>query len=135
MPHHPSLKQKNLSAPAILAGTMVLGIGLFVFGNIKDLIFGSPLRVEIVPDGTTLSEGFLPITGVAEHARTVSVNGRTLFIDREGNFSDGIILSPGYNVVEVALQNQFGKQTVRTYHLVFDGSSAVASASQAPETY
>lgn len=129
------MKKKHISLAAGLTVLLMLGIFVFVLGNMKDLLLGSSLTIDIAPDGTTLSDGFLPLSGKARHARAVLVNGRTLFIDRDGNFSDGIILSPGYNVVEFALRNQFGKQTTRTYHLVLDQSSTVASVRALPERY
>ncbi len=129
------MKTKPISlAPALTVG-LVIAVCVFAFGNMRDLLFGSPLSVRIAPDGTTLSDGFLPVSGKAKHARSVSVNGRPLAIDREGHFSDGVILSPGYNVVEVALQNQFGKQKVKIYRLVLDQTSTVASAREEPARY
>lgn len=129
------MKTKNITLAAGLTVLGMLGIFVFIFGNMKDLLLGSPLTVAIAKDGTTLSDEFLPVTGTAKHARTVLINGRPLFIDRAGNFSDGIILSPGYNVVEIALENQFGKYTTHTYRLVLDPSSTVASAPATHEQY
>ncbi|MCC6198934.1 hypothetical protein IT401_01865 [Candidatus Nomurabacteria bacterium] len=126
---------KQFPAPlTLLIGLFVFSIGVFTIRNSRDILFGTPLSVQIASDGTTLNDGFLPFSGNAGHARTLSVNGRPLTIDREGNFSDGLLLSPGYNVVEVASENQFGKQSVRTYHLVFDQEHSVARALD-KETY
>ncbi len=118
--------KKQISFVTGIVGVVIVAIVVFVLGNAKDVFFGSPLSVTTVKDGATLVDGFLPIHGVARHAKNISVNGRSLFIDREGNFADGVILSPGYNVVEVALLDQFGKQKVKTYHLVLDHTNTIA---------
>jgi hypothetical protein len=122
------MKQNHITLVAALIGLAVVLVLCFIFGNIRDLLLGAPLSIHTVSDGTTLTNGFLPITGNARHARTVSINGRPVAIDRSGNFADGVLLSPGYNVVEVALRDQFGKEKVKTYHLVLNNTDTVASA-------
>lgn len=122
------MNHKKITIVAALTGLAVILVLGFVFGNIRDVIFGAPLSIHTVSDGTTLSNGFLPISGNAQHARTVSINGRPITIDRSGDFTDGVLLSPGYNVVEVALRDQFGKEKVRTYHLVLDETGTDAAA-------
>jgi hypothetical protein len=123
-----TLNHKKITMVAALSGLAVILVLGFVFGNIRDVIFGAPLSIDTVSDGTTLSSGFLPISGNAQHARTVSINGRPIVIDRNGNFTDGVLLSPGYNVVEIALRDQFGKEKVKTYHLVLDQNGTDAAA-------
>lgn len=108
-----------------IGGIAVLG---FVSFNMRDILFGTPLVIHTAQDGDTLSEEFLPVTGKARHAETVRINGRNVFTDRDGNFADGVILSPGYNVVEVTLRDQFGKERVKTYRLVLEEQEAVAQS-------
>jgi hypothetical protein len=123
-----TIKHKKITTVALTTGLGIVLVLGFVFGNIKDLLFGAPLSIHTVADGTTLSEGFLPVSGNARHAKSVSINGREVAIDRSGNFVDGVLLSPGYNVVEVALRDQFGKQKVKAYHLVLSETDTVAAA-------
>lgn len=124
-----SMKPQLKLAPATIGiGLLIASFIAFTVLNSRDILFGTPLSVDIAADGTTLGDGFLPLSGNAGHARSLSVNGRALSTDRDGNFSDGIILSPGYNVVEIVSANQFGKETVRTYHLVFTPEHSVARA-------
>lgn len=119
-------QSKKVSVTAALLALAVIGILCFVFSNMRDMLLGTPLSVATATDGTTLSDGFLPITGNARHARSVSINGRNVSIDRDGKFVDGVLLSPGYNVVEIASRDQFGKEERKTYHLVLDETHAVA---------
>jgi hypothetical protein len=62
----------------------------------------------------------------------MTINGRIISIDRQGNFSDGVILSPGYNIVEVAQKDQFGKEKKQTYHWVASPSLTVAQNDTSP---
>lgn len=110
-----------MATPFIQKTFLVLGICSitgFVLYNIKDMIIGAPLSVRMVKDGTTVADPFLPITGNAKHAKQVHINGRPVTIDQEGNFSDGVILSPGYNVVTISQKDKFGNQKEKVVRLV-----------------
>ena len=134
MTKHTRLSQR-VSLPQAIFAVVLVGLFGFVYFNMKDLIFGAPLVIKTAQDGATLSEGLLPIHGTARHARTVLINGRSIFTDREGNFADGVVLSPGYNVVEVTLRDQFGKEKVKTYHLVYETSETVAQSNEGTVHY
>jgi hypothetical protein len=124
---------KRINVRTALLAAVVLSIAALIIFNVRDVVLGTPLKVVSATDGATLEDTFLPIVGVAPHARELSINGRSVFIDRSGNFDDGVILSPGYNIVEVALKDRFGKQTMKTYHVVVEEREAVAQTT--PSTY
>lgn len=113
-------KIKDLNIKKI--SLFLLGMGIFVLVgyNAKDLIFGAPLKIVTAVDGSTVYDMFLPIKGVSSHARELSINGRLIGVDKEGAFADGVLLSPGYNVVEVALRDQFGNKKVKQYRIVVE---------------
>lgn len=111
-------KIKNLGIRKMVFYSLVLAVFALALYNAKDLIFGIPLKISIASDGSKVYDTYLPINGISKHAKDIAINGRSIGIDREGVFTDGIILSPGYNVVEVAIKDQFGKEKVRQYRIV-----------------
>jgi hypothetical protein len=56
------------------------------------------------------------------------INGRTVAMDKSGAFSDGALLSPGYNIVEISQVDRFGKEKRKIIHLVAQPSASVATA-------
>lgn len=119
-------RSNTFPIPKFLITAAILGVFALVLYNMRDLVIGTPLEVVAAQDGATLDSTFLPLSGVARHARELLINGRTVAIDRSGNFTDAIILSPGYNIVEVALKDRFGNTETRTYHWVVEVPSSVA---------
>lgn len=119
-----------------LKSGMFLTLGILVVAlvgyNMRDRILGTPLIVSTAKNGTTLTTPFLPISGTARHARTLSINGRAVTVDRHGAFADEVVLSPGYNIVEVSLTDQFGGQKTKTYQIVVDPTEAVATVEHTP---
>ena len=123
---------KKITLITILTGALVLGFLGLVLYNMKDLLFGTPLVVNAVADGSTINDAYVPITGSAVHATQITINGRPIGTDAKGDFSDGVILSPGYNIVEVAETDQFGKEKTKTYHWVDSPAPAVADNDASP---
>lgn len=120
----------RMTSPITLkVGLLALGgialVGLIVL-NMHDSIFGTPLTIRSVPDGSTTTSMFFPIEGTARHARELRINGRPVTMNRDGSFKDEVVLSPGYNIVEVALRDQFDNQKVKTYHVVLNPTATVA---------
>ncbi len=111
----------------IIYTSLLLVLGL-VFYDTKDLIVGAPLSVVTASDGATVANSFLPISGNAHHASALQINGRTVALDKNGSFSDGALLSPGYNIVEVTTVDRFGKEKRKVFHLVAEPSTSVATA-------
>ncbi len=108
----------KLTPQTIIGSLGMLGILVFIAYNVRDIVIGAPLSVRMVKDGATVADPYLPISGNARHAQQVHINGRQIPIDQEGNFSDGIILSPGYNVVTITQKDRFGNQKEKVVHLV-----------------
>lgn len=121
MMNKPTIKQSLF----ILA---VIAVFSVVFYNTKDLFLGAPLSINTVPDGATVTDSFLPISGSAKHYSSVEINGRAIGLDKNGKFADGVVLSPGYNVVEINEKDRFGKEKRKMFHLVAQPSSSVATS-------
>lgn len=120
------MKIPNLQKIIIFFGAVAV-IGL-IFYNTKDLFLGAPLSIVTVKDGATVTDSFLPISGIAKHSSSVAINGRVVAVAKNGSFADGVVLSPGYNIIEIAEQDRFGKEKYKVLHLVAEPTSEVATS-------
>ena len=119
---------KSISIKKVIGfSSLILVLGL-IFYNTKDLILGAPFHIDTVDDGTTVSDSFLPISGSARHASILEINGRRIALDQDGLFSDGTLLSPGYNIVEVVTVDRFGREKRKAFHIVAEPSVSVATS-------
>ena len=67
------------------------------------------------------------IKGKAKNATYITINGREIFIDKDGSFSEPIALIPGFSVITIDTQDKFGKSKEKKFELVYkEGSPAVA---------
>jgi hypothetical protein len=61
----------------------------------------------------------IEIRGVAKNTSKITLNGRSLLIDPEGDFREKILLAEGYNVFSIVLQDRFGRERTEKLELVF----------------
>jgi len=112
-----------------LISILFLFIVVYAFFRSKDLLFG--VKIEnvniIVPEALLLENSISKasgtnirnITGIAKNAIKLTLNGREISIDQEGNFNETIILLPGYNIIDIKAQDKFGHIDEKNYQLMY----------------
>jgi hypothetical protein len=95
----------------------VTGYTLF---QAQNLIVGPVITLN-VPQGNIPSEVTL-IKGSAKNISFITFNGRQIYTDKEGQFSEKVLLSQGFNVVKVTGQDRFGRTVDKTLELVLKES-------------
>lgn len=93
-------------------------IFIYAFFISKDLIFGVKIKNVSIADGTTVRENIVKINGNARNAINLTLDGREISVDQQGNFSETIALSPGYNVVSIRAKDKFGDIDEKNYKLI-----------------
>lgn len=85
----------------------------------KDLIFGIKIREVNLSDGAVFTENIVKLSGNAKNAIKLTLNGREISIDQEGNFGETIALLPGYNIVTIKAEDKFGYVDEKNYKLIY----------------
>jgi len=63
------------------------------------------------------------IKGVADKATYITLNGREIFIDKEGNFKESIAVLPGFSVITINARDKFGKTAEQKFEIVRAGDA------------
>lgn len=124
------LKEKNIKwwvgrSACIL---LFIFIAIFVYAKMNFIWRGVGIEAEIAQ-----SEGskIATIRGKAEKAIQLTINGREIFIDQAGNFTETISPLPGYSVITLFAKDKFGKTAEKKFELFtkeeVDDASAIAS--------
>ena len=77
--------------------------------RITPIMRGVVIKTQL-PESEEMAMNAIMLTGKANHARTLSVNGRPILIDPSGNFNDELILAPGMNKIQILAEDVRGKQ-------------------------
>lgn len=101
---------------SILIALIILGWYLYfetrTFTRGPEIIFFEPSENSVVVDPLTT------VVGRAPNASHITLNGREIFIDTEGNFEETLLLTPGYTIIEVAVRDRFDRTATSTLTLV-----------------
>ncbi len=93
----------------------------------RGIIEGPTITLTGLEDGDTLSSRIVPITGVAKRAKSLTLDGREIFVDLSGNFNEKLLLYPGYNIIELVAKDADGREAKETLRVVWSGTSSPAS--------
>lgn len=98
----------------------IIGFGLY---QSYDLIFGVKIKNVNLTDGATYTTPAIDVTGTAKNAKLLTLNGREISVDKDGNFKETIALLPGYNIVSIKATDKFKNVDEKDFRLI--GESAV----------
>jgi hypothetical protein len=108
----------------IIAGVVILFL-LFVYGifQARNLIKGPELLIISPQTGASTAEQVAHITGSAKHISFISLNGRQIFVDPQGNFNEELLLLPGYNLWTISAQDSFNRTISKKIEIMYTGTT------------
>jgi len=94
----------------------------YSFIKMKDVFNGVQLQTKIDLTQSSIAT----ITGKAKHATQLTLNGREIFIDKDGNFSEPVALPPGFSIMTISALDKFGKTSEKKFEVVYKENNQVA---------
>jgi len=113
---------EKISAKTVVVAFIVLIIFTYSFFKFKNLIYGPEITLFSPQDGSSLKNELIRVKGRAERITQISLNGRKIFTDEEGNFEEPLLLSSGYNFFELRAKDKFGREISKKLQLVYEKS-------------
>ncbi len=95
---------------------LIVSYAIFVS---RDLLLGVKIKDVNLVDGSTFSESVIKINGNARNAISLTLNGREISINEEGDFEETIALLSGYNIISLRAQDKFGQTDEKNYKLIY----------------
>jgi uncharacterized SAM-binding protein YcdF (DUF218 family) len=99
-------------------------VGFFAYMKMSFLIKGVQIEATIERSNTS---SLATIKGKAQNATFISLNGREIYIDRDGSFSEPIALISGLSVITIDTQDKFGKSKEKKFQLVYKESEGTVA--------
>ena len=113
--------QEKLPPLKILIGlTLAIIILFYSLYEAHDLIFGPVLIVNSPSDGQTIKDPLISIKGQTQRIAKIFMNGRQIFTHNDGSFDEPLLLGYGYNIIEVKVQDQFGREISKTMRIMLN---------------
>lgn len=111
-------KTKRYIKIAIIA-IVVLSILGYAYSTTEALLHGATITVISPENGATVHHSPIVIKANVENAATITLNGRTVFSNGEGEIIEREMLNTGYNIIVLQAKNRFGQSTEKTIELVY----------------
>jgi len=88
------------------------------------LELASKMPADIKLDSLTLdlANKKIEITGIAKNAIDLTLDGREISVDQQGDFDETIALLPGYNIINIKAKDKFGNVDDKNYQLMYKGN-------------
>ena len=112
----------NRNAASLLRISLISLLGLVIVGyslfQAKKLISGPIIDVFSPQNGATYSQTLIEVVGRAQNAAYLNLDDRPIFTDKDGKFSEKLLLSPGYNIIKLDAHDKFKKYTEKKLQVI-----------------
>jgi hypothetical protein len=109
---------KSTMRGLIVAGVLLILGGYSLF-EARGIIIGPTIEITEPKNGESLNESLTTIEGRAKHVSFISMNDHPITVDESGDFSEKLLLSPGYNIIKLKVVDRFGREKVSFLELLF----------------
>jgi hypothetical protein len=100
----------------IISLIILFGYGIFELWGYMN---GPKLTIISPINGSAVSESLVSIAGKTKNAQKITLNRRDIDRNENGDFSEEILLSYGYNILELAVEDRFGKRDSEILQIVY----------------
>ena len=99
---------------------VVLGVlfVLYCLFQARFLILGPQVWIETPTDGLVVSDPVLVVSGTAKNTAWISLNDRQIFTNKEGWWSEKLILGEGLSIMTVRVRDRFGREKAKSVRVV-----------------
>lgn len=92
---------------------LVLSLGYIAFEG-RNILSGPSLVITSPTKGFVSTDGFVTVSGHAVRVTGTWLNGKPLVRDKNGTFSETLVLPPGGSILTIRANDQFGRKLTRT---------------------
>jgi hypothetical protein len=114
-----NIKNKNIKWWTGIISCVALFSIIMIFGYEKMHFIWKGVEIK----ATIKQENNSPlakVSGSASKAIYLTLNGREIFVDTDGNFSESIAVLPGFSVVTLDAKDKFGKTAEKKFEVVYE---------------
>ena len=106
-------------ATAIIALAVVGG---YAYYRSSDFLKGPIVEITSPQNGTTATSSIITVSGTTRNISAITMDGRKIYIDENGNFSEKLLLHPGYNIITVRVRDRFDREARQAVEVVYTPS-------------
>ncbi len=110
-----NLKKTLGTATVTILFVTVLG---YSYSRTKDFLEGPVLKISEPSNGALLASALISVKGTSKNLAFLNLDGKKIFTDKEGNWTEKLLLHPGLNIIETQATDRFGRETKQTLRIM-----------------
>lgn len=102
----------------LIISSVVLLVSYGIF-NARNLLIGPTIEIFSPLNDSETNSNVLEVKGLAKNISFISLNEKPIFVSPDGFFDEKLLLSPGFNIIEVKAKDRFRqeeKEVIRVYY-------------------
>lgn len=118
--------------PKLIAGVSIvvlvaIGLGMYAYFQSREYFRGPVLTVTEPINGSLSTTSLVVVMGSARNASFLTLNGRPIFTDEQGRFTESLLLQNGYNIMTLEAKDRFGHSAEKRIELVYKPTTTSSS--------
>ena len=106
---------------------VLIGMGIAIvvgysYFALEGYVRGPRIVITTPQSGLSTTTAWITVAGRTIHTSTLTLNGATTSPDLAGNFSESLLLAPGYNIMKVAAADRYGRTVEKTIEMTLTES-------------
>jgi hypothetical protein len=114
-----NIKNKNIKWWIGIISCIVLFSIIMIFGYEKMCFIWKGIEIKATIKQANNSP-LATVSGNASKATYLVLNGREIFIDKDGNFAESIVVLPGFSIVTLNARDKFGKTAEKKFEVFYE---------------
>lgn len=107
----PTIFRRHFSLGTLLYGGILLAaislLALYALFQARHVILGPQITLQ--PDTYDGVSATVLLHGTAENIVSLTLNGRAIYTDDQGNFDEELVLPVGYTVITLTAEDRYGR--------------------------
>ncbi len=93
-------------------------VGSYALFQASDFIRGPVLVITSPQNGTLFTDPVFVLEGTTKNISFMYINGAQTFVNEDGEFSEKLLLSEGYNIMTVRVTDRFNREALEELHYI-----------------
>lgn len=106
----------------IILAVFFVALAGYAYYEIRGLLSGPAIQID--NRVMEVHDPFITIEGSAKRIASLSMNGKTIPVTEDGSFSEGYLLTTGYNRIVLEARDRYGNATARELEIVYTPSAS-----------
>jgi Glucodextranase, domain B len=99
-------------------GGLALLICLYSLFQAQKIIQGPQIKLDSPLNGATYTTSLIEVKGVAKNITLLLIDNNKTLTDLQGNFSVKLLLTPGYNIINLEARDKFGAKVQKKVEVI-----------------